>query len=653
MIIKRIQKYLFIILMIAGIFVFKADVLAKLAKNESERDQMFLKADGKDLKNNYGKGDIITLRGTNIGGWQLMESWMCPTNAVDQKTTVRVLTERFGLERADELIKVYENNWINEDDFNILKDMNFNCLRLPISYINLLDSNGRLRKDTLNKYDWFIEEAGKRKIYVILDLHAAPGSQSGRDHTGDTSGSILFTDKESQELTISLWEQLAEHYKGNPVIAGYDLLNEPEGSEDERNPWGPAQLPFLDRLYKAIRAIDKEHLIIINAIWDPSNMPDPMIYGWENVMYQYHFYGWDGIDDHIKQKDFTDSKIKNNDKTGHNVPVLIGEFNLFDKLQSWEYSLNAYEENGWSWTTWTYKTVGMGSWGIFNSSNNTTPKVDIYNDNDDVIEEKWSKTTTKEGFTKNKYLYDLLKVMADKEVAHNNKRKWYFNTQIDNKPLLRTGTDAKAELVNPAETYSTKEDKDVIKLTIAGLEQSASNTSRNVCISPALRNSIDIGDTEYLIINTYSKQKVNNLRVTLIDKDGSIWTSHTSQSAIPVAYAWEKVFVDLSKITINKSAIVEIRIGLDSPGVYYFDDIYFAQSYADLLPDEDIEEIKNDMGVIGQITDCNSVPESSYDIEHVNNNNIQISRLLRTILAIIIIILTIVLICKKTTKHKT
>lgn len=121
----------------------------------------------------------------------------------------------------------------------------------------------------------------------------------------------------------------------------------------------------------------------------------------------------------------------------------------------------------------------MGTWGIFNSSKTTTPKVDIYNDMDDVIEDKWSKTTTIDGFTKNKYLYDLLKVMADKELASKNTRKWYFNTQIDNAPLIRGGTDAEVDLVSSGETYSTKEDKEVIKLTIRGLDQSASNTSRN------------------------------------------------------------------------------------------------------------------------------------------------------------------------------
>ena len=92
----------------------------------------FLKADGKHLRNNYGTGDIVTLRGTNVGGWQVMESWMCPTDAPEQKTTIETFIQRFGKEKAEELIKVYENAWWQEQDFEHAKDLNFNVLRLPI-----------------------------------------------------------------------------------------------------------------------------------------------------------------------------------------------------------------------------------------------------------------------------------------------------------------------------------------------------------------------------------------------------------------------------------------------------------------------------------------------------------------------------------------
>jgi endoglucanase len=373
--------------------------------------ERFLKADGKNLKNQFGTGDIVTLRGTNIGGWQVMEKWMCPTNAVDQKTTILTLTLRFGKKIAEELIKTYENAWWKEQDFDHVKDLNFNVLRLPISYLNLLDEEDKLREDTLTTYDWFVGECTKREIYVILDLHAAPGSQNGKDHSGDTSGSKLYLEKEYQDRTVTLWEQLAKHYKGNPTIAGYDLLNEPEGNV-EISPFGETQFPFYDRLYKAIRAIDPEHLIIFEAIWEPTDMQEPSKFGWENVMYQYHCYGWDGIDEVEKQKRFTDTKVVLMNQTDFNVPVLIGEFTLFSKLESWDYALEVYAKNGWSWTTWTYKTVEYGNWGIFSSRSCDTPEVDIDKDSVEVIKEKWSKVDTATGFLKNTELYNLLRDKA-------------------------------------------------------------------------------------------------------------------------------------------------------------------------------------------------------------------------------------------------
>jgi hypothetical protein len=580
-------------------------------QKQSELADNFLKADGKVLRDHAGKGDVVTLRGTNIGGWQVMESWFCPTNASDQKTAIKVLTERFGKEKAEELFKVYETAWFEEQDFELIKELNFNVIRLPISYYNLLDDEGKLRADTLETLDWFVDECGKRDIYVILDLHAAPGSQNGRDHSGDKSGSVLFTDETAQNLTVSLWEQLAGHYKGNPTIAGYDLLNEPEGNDSERYPWGRVQLPFFDRLYQAIRAIDPDHIIILNSVWEPTNMPQPSKYGWENVMYEYHYYCWDGTDDAVMQRNFTDAKVKNDNSAGFEVPVLIGEFTLFEKLSSWKYALEIYEKNGWSWTTWTYKTVGQGNWGIFNSTAASTPKVNIYQDSEETIRNKWSKVSTSESFTKNKYMYDLLRSVADENAAEQEIGKWFQNADIED-ATLRAGTDAEADIVSSEETHSKIEESKVIRLTINGTEKLPTATSRNVCITPAIRASVDTTGMDYLLFDTYVRKGNQALQVTFVDKTGATWTGFTSPLAMPMAYQWEKLFIDLTKAaTIDRSAIIEVRIGANAPGTYYFDNIYFAQSYIDPLPKETVEEMQKDSGVKGQITDWVNIPGSS------------------------------------------
>ena len=86
----------------------------------------FLKADGKVLRNNYGTGDVVTLRGTNAGGWLVTENWQCPVDAKDQRYALEVLTQRFGAAKAWELLNVYQDNWWTEADFDACKGFLWN-----------------------------------------------------------------------------------------------------------------------------------------------------------------------------------------------------------------------------------------------------------------------------------------------------------------------------------------------------------------------------------------------------------------------------------------------------------------------------------------------------------------------------------------------
>src|SRR5690625_5926110 len=77
-----------------------------------------------------------------------------------------------------------------------------NVLRLPFTYFEMLNDDGSLKSTAFDRLDWFIREAEKRELYVILDLHGAPGSQNGKDHSGDTShsdGGNLYGNKENMK----------------------------------------------------------------------------------------------------------------------------------------------------------------------------------------------------------------------------------------------------------------------------------------------------------------------------------------------------------------------------------------------------------------------------------------------------------------------
>lgn len=370
----------------------------------------FLKVDGKNLKNNYGSGDTVVLRGTNAGGWLLPENWQCPTNAADLLKEKEVLTERFGAETAERLINLYIENWWTEKDYDISKEEGINMLRLPISYFEMLNEDGKLKDDAFDKLDWFVEECAERGIYVLIDMHGALGSQNGKDHSGDTTipdVGDFYGNEANIQKTIELWESIAERFKDNPWVCGYDLLNEPSAV-------GTVQFETYDRIYDAIRAIDKNHVMFIQAIWEPTHLPDPKYYDWENVAYEYHFYGWNVEKDSVGQEAFINEKVKFvNELTNYNAPLLVGEFTFFSNTDSWNKGLKVFEDQGWSYTTWTYKVTGEGSsWGLYTKVNNP---VDIYNDSVETIESKWSaESLNTNSFIRNDKFADIMKGVFSK-----------------------------------------------------------------------------------------------------------------------------------------------------------------------------------------------------------------------------------------------
>ena len=191
-------------------------------------DEDMLHTKGKKIYNK--RGEEVILRGVNLGTWLIQESWMTPIeNSDDNISTLNTLTERFGVEKAYELINIYEDNWITEYDLDRIVELGFNCVRVPFWFRNfyyddkgtkILDKNGEW---DFSRLDWVVSECAKRGLYVILDLHGAPGYQNNKDHCGKIGDSGLFKlTKQAEEwrkLTIELWVAIAERFSGNPAVA--------------------------------------------------------------------------------------------------------------------------------------------------------------------------------------------------------------------------------------------------------------------------------------------------------------------------------------------------------------------------------------------------------------------------------------------------
>ena len=333
-----------------------------------------LRTQGMTIRDFYGNN--VTLQGVNLGGFLLNEKWLTGLGAGDQPpieddwSLREVLQSRF--ETAAPLLKIYQDAFFKADDCDILMRMGLNVIRLPIFYRNLQDADGNWITDSQGKIDFetidrIVNSCANNGIYTLLDLHGAPGSQSNTDHTGRANFNKLFEDSPAGEAfrdqTVRIGEEIAIHYQNHLAIAGYDLLNEPTGAPNPETLWH-----LYNRLYQAIRSRDPYHIIVMEGIWDWDTLPIPAEQGWENVIYQFHFYNWDHDNDLQAHKNFVDAKIAQGTlkQEQYQVPVMIGEFNGFTLPETWEYYLEKFNEKNWSWMLWNYKAHDPNSnWGLY------------------------------------------------------------------------------------------------------------------------------------------------------------------------------------------------------------------------------------------------------------------------------------------------
>jgi aryl-phospho-beta-D-glucosidase BglC (GH1 family) len=380
----------------------------------------FLKVEGTRIRN--ARGELVSLYGTNLGGWLIHESWMSPLAGVpDDSHMISTLTQRFGAAAAQILIDTYQNGWLEPDDFAKIAAEALNVVRIPIYYLNVMDTAGNWKHDAtgnidFTRMDWAVMQAAQHGLYSIIDLHGVPGSQNGWDHSGlVTSNPTFFQDANEQAIAFKFWTEYAKHYAHNSFVAGYDLLNEPSAASGQTL-WG-----FYDMAIAAVRAADPDHIIFLEGPWQWDQLPNPSSRRWTNVVYSNHYYQWTNNNDINVMRGFVDGIM--NDAISHfptyNVPLHIGEFTLFGLMDAWTYGLNRFaEQDGISWTMWSYKVrTTNSSWGLYNLKDGENSDANVPNvatDSQATISAKWSAWRTSEHFQRNNSLCDIIKAAAQK-----------------------------------------------------------------------------------------------------------------------------------------------------------------------------------------------------------------------------------------------
>lgn len=307
----------------------------------------YVRTDGKYLVT--PGGETLLLRGINLGNWLVPEGYMFgfeggPAAAHEIEA---FFNELIGPVAAETFWREYRDQYITRRDIEFLRKAGFNSVRVPIHY--KLFVAGGSGFELLDRLLGWCRAAG---MHVIIDLHCAPGGQTGSNIDDSWGYPWLYESPQDQQLTIDLWKRIASHYRDDPTLLGYDLLNEPIPHYPRLQKYNSQLEPLYRRIASAVREADPNHVLILGgAQWD-SNFK---VFGPpfdRNVVYTFHKYWTDPTQDVIQQYlDFRDR---------YHVPIWMSESG--ENSDEWiEKFVHTLEKNEVGWCFWPYKKMKQAS----------------------------------------------------------------------------------------------------------------------------------------------------------------------------------------------------------------------------------------------------------------------------------------------------
>lgn len=313
------------------------------------------------------KGKEVRLRGIALGGWLMMEGYMLGGRNIPEHVFKANLAKIYGKAFLKKFSRKFRSSFVSSHDFEKIKKLGFNCVRLPFNYRILEEPDGlRYLKNV-------VRDLAKNKLYIILDMHAVPGAQN-KDWHSDSAGEALFWESEKhRKKYISLWKKLAITFKNEEWVAGYDIMNEPVTKKVKLLLKGYQQTVDL------IRLTGDKHIIFLEGNNYATDIDFLSGIKGENLAISIHFYQpfqftfnilpearypgevagrkWNKIEIRKIFKEYSDFAKK------LGMPVFVGEFGIASRSVdrgelSWvEDVLEGFEEFDFHWTYWTYKSV--------------------------------------------------------------------------------------------------------------------------------------------------------------------------------------------------------------------------------------------------------------------------------------------------------
>ncbi|MCR5886905.1 cellulase family glycosylhydrolase [Hymenobacter sp. J193] len=373
-------------------------LLAGLGFGRQAHAQSFLRASGTKIVN--ASNQEVILNGMNLGGWALQEGYIIKPGwpGIDGKQTqgtVKKALYNAGMSDAEveAFYQDYRNNFITKPDLDYIASKGFNCVRLPLHYDLFLTPSQRAVRNSVIRgtvtyasyvsqlTEWYNADqlftdaasmeavrlidntlawAAANKMYVVLDLHAAPGSQGTDANISDSLTPLDFWNQSIyQDITNRLWSTIAARYKNDARIAMYDLINEPNNVPSNQQIHDVFQ-----RLINTVRAQGDNHLLLLEGNgWgnDYNYMEKRTFTNNANLVYNSHRYSGTGyeLDNGVNSTGGGPNSLRfigtmKQFRIDNDVPIWVGETgeNTFTWMQDAAKNLNSV---GIGWCHWTYK----------------------------------------------------------------------------------------------------------------------------------------------------------------------------------------------------------------------------------------------------------------------------------------------------------
>jgi aryl-phospho-beta-D-glucosidase BglC (GH1 family) len=314
----------------------------------------FLHTQGQDIVDE--SGNRIMLRGVGLGNWLLPEGYMWKFGAEGDRPRKieKLVSDLTGDESATRFWSDFRRNYITEADIRRISELGFNSVRVPLNARLFLTEgeNAGYKNEGFKLLENLVTWCRTYGVYVIIDMHAAPGGQTGSniDDSSDDQPR-LFMEERNQKRLVQLWVKIANRYKDEPTVAAYDLLNEPLPERTGAFAKYQARLePLYRHITEAIRALDKKHMITVEGgdwanNWSVFSKPFD-----DNLVYQFHYYCWDRPTKLNSISKYLDQR----NRLGR--PVWVGETGEKDDTIYWA-TTDYFEANHIGWAFWPWKKM--------------------------------------------------------------------------------------------------------------------------------------------------------------------------------------------------------------------------------------------------------------------------------------------------------